>query len=217
MKKYTHVIWDFNGTILDDLQIGIDAVNVMLKKRSLPTIDSIEDYRKIFGFPIKEYYRRCGFDFDAEDYESILAPEWVAEYKKRESDAELCCGVLDAIRSFESASIRQSVVSASSSDMLHEQIERLGIVGYFDSIIGCDNFFAYGKVQLCREFVASHSEDVFILVGDSTHDYESAVHSGIDCALVLSGHMSRETLSKCGCPLFEDARSFAEYVIGYNG
>ena len=216
MKKYTHIIWDFNGTILDDLQIGIDAVNVMLAKRRLPTIDSVEDYRKIFGFPIKEYYRRCGFNFEADDYETVLAPEWVAEYRSREVDAELCVGVFEAIKLFSQNGVKQSVVSASASDMLHEQIGRLGIADYFDCIIGCDNFFAYGKAQLCRGFVQAHPEDSFILVGDSTHDYESAIASGIDCSLVLSGHMNRETLSECGCPLFEDALSFAHYILRNN-
>ena len=70
--KYTHIIWDFNGTILDDVSIGIESVNIMLSRRKMKTIDSVEEYREIFGFPIKEYYKRCGFDFEAEDYETVL-------------------------------------------------------------------------------------------------------------------------------------------------
>ena len=211
--KYTHIIWDFNGTILDDIQIGIDVVNVMLAKRKMPTIDSIDEYRKIFGFPIKEYYRRCGFDFDVDDYETVLAPEWVSEYKKREPNAGMCDGVSFALARIRELGIRQSVISASASDMLCEQIERLGISEYFENVIGCDNFFAYGKAELCRSYVDSHPNERFILVGDSTHDHESAIEAGIDCALVLSGHMNRQELSKCGCPLFDSARDFAEYVI----
>ncbi len=214
--KYTHIIWDFNGTILDDLQIGIDAVNVMLSNRRMPTIDSIDEYRNKFGFPIKEYYRRCGFNFEKDDYETVLAPEWVAEYKRREPNAGMCTGVISALELFDKLGIKQSVISASASDMLHEQINRLGIGGYFDSIIGCDNFFAYGKAELCRNYVSTHPNDRFLMVGDSTHDYESAMGAGIDCALVLSGHMSKEELSVCECPLFDNALNFAEYVILYN-
>ena len=57
--KYTHVIWDFNGTIFDDVNIGIEAVNAMLTARKMAPVDSVEKYREIFCFPIKEYYRRC--------------------------------------------------------------------------------------------------------------------------------------------------------------
>ena len=61
--KHTDVIWDFNGTILDDVAAGIASVNKMLSDRSLPTIKDKEHYRKIFRFPIIEYYRSLGFDF----------------------------------------------------------------------------------------------------------------------------------------------------------
>ena len=30
--KYTHILWDWNGTLLDDVMISIDCVNVLLKK-----------------------------------------------------------------------------------------------------------------------------------------------------------------------------------------
>ena len=64
---HTHLIWDFNGTILQDMDLGIRCTNTMLTERGLPVIPSVEAYREIFGFPIDEYYRRLGFDF-------VLAP-----------------------------------------------------------------------------------------------------------------------------------------------
>ena len=77
--KYTHIFWDFNGTILSDMQAGMDSVNKMLADRDLPVIPDIESYRRIFDFPIIEYYRGLGFDFDREPYE-VLAPIWVELY-----------------------------------------------------------------------------------------------------------------------------------------
>lgn len=214
--KYDHVIWDFNGTILDDVSIGIEAINVMLSSRGMPIIDGVDSYRKIFGFPIKEYYRRCGFDFEKDDYESVLAPEWVSEYKAREANASLCSGVLEALSLFEKNNIKQSVISASSTDMLNAQIDRLGIRSYFDSVIGCDNFYAYGKAEVCLNYVQEHRSESIILIGDSTHDHEVANLANIDSVLVLSGHMNREALSQCGCPIFDNAYSFAKFVTDQN-
>ena len=85
--KYTHVFWDFNGTILADMQAGMESTNEMLSSRELPVIPSLEVYRTIFDFPIKEYYRGLGFDFAKESYE-VLAPVWVDLYnEKSKNDA----------------------------------------------------------------------------------------------------------------------------------
>ncbi len=212
-KKYTHIIWDFNGTILDDVGIGIESVNVMLTKRGLPTIDSVERYRELFGFPIIDYYRRCGFDFEHDDYESVLAPEWVALYNRREHTAPLCVGIKHALQACKAVGIRQSIVSASASDMLKKQIARLGIVEYFDDIIGCDNIFAYGKEQALYDYVMSLSEESVLMVGDTTHDYEVAKAAGIDCVLLLCGHMNEKALKTTGCRLYSDARALVLDLI----
>ena len=76
--KYDHVIWDFNGTVLDDMQVGIDSVNEMLAARGLPTLSGVTEYRAAFDFPVEDYYRRLGFDFDREDFKTCLAPLWVS-------------------------------------------------------------------------------------------------------------------------------------------
>ena len=212
--KYTHIIWDFNGTILDDVQIGIDSVNVMLEKRSLPTIESTDKYKELFGFPIIDYYRRCGFDFERDDYESTLAPEWVAEYNNREDKAVLCKGIKYALDKFKQAGVSQSIVSASSSDILRRQIERLGISEYFECVIGCDNIYAYGKEDaLCRYVSSLSSEHLPLMVGDTTHDSEVAKAAGIDCVLLLCGHMNEETLKLTGCALYSDAEELAKDLI----
>ena len=87
--KYSHIVWDFNGTLLDDIMAGIDAVNVMLAQRGLATIESVDAYRELFCFPIIKYYAKLGFDFDKEDYYSVLAPEWVAMYLENYKHSEL--------------------------------------------------------------------------------------------------------------------------------
>ena len=81
-------IWDFNGTILDDVEVGIRSVNHLLRERGLRTIESREAYRQIFGFPVEEYYRKLGFDFEKEPYE-VIAPLWVEQYLKNVKDAPL--------------------------------------------------------------------------------------------------------------------------------
>ena len=96
MLSFTHCIWDFNGTILDDVDIGIESVNVLLARYGYQTIDSREEYYLIFGFPIEEYYRRACFDFAKTPYD-MLAHEWVAEYRMRENSAPVRKGAMELI------------------------------------------------------------------------------------------------------------------------
>ena len=86
MKNYTHIAWDFNGTILNDLDASLSAANALLAQYSLPTLPDLNAYREVFGFPVINYYRRIGFDFDRIPY-SVLAPEWVAYYKRFAANA----------------------------------------------------------------------------------------------------------------------------------
>ena len=54
IKNYQHIIWDWNGTLLNDVKLCADIMNNLLKTRSLPTI-TLEKYREIFTFPVKDY------------------------------------------------------------------------------------------------------------------------------------------------------------------
>ena len=56
--KYKTVIWDFNGTVLDDLDICIESVNTLLRARGIKELESREEYRSVFGFPIIKYYEK---------------------------------------------------------------------------------------------------------------------------------------------------------------
>ena len=94
--KYTHLMWDFNGTIFDDADAGIKSVNKMLCERGLAPIPSKERYQEIFDFPIEDYYRSLGFDFDKEPYE-VLAPIWVDLYNMNAESAGVCEGVKETM------------------------------------------------------------------------------------------------------------------------
>ena len=60
MSVLTHVLWDWNGTLLDDLDAAIDAMNGVLAANGLPLLDRAR-YRSVFGFPVQDYYGRLGF------------------------------------------------------------------------------------------------------------------------------------------------------------
>lgn len=203
LKKYDCVIWDFNGTLLDDVAAGISSVNTLLRERGLPVIESAERYRELFRFPIIEYYRSLGFDFDAEPYE-VLAPKWVALYLQNVKEAELFYDVRSTLEFIRSLKLKQLVLSATEINMLTAQLEELGISEYFDEVMGLDNIHAGSKLSLARKWREEHTDARVLFIGDTDHDAEAAAVIGADCLLVCRGHQSREQLVRTGAELADD-------------
>ena len=208
-KRYTHVIWDFNGTILSDMQAGIDSTNEMLAARGLPLLQSIEQYRGMFDFPVKDYYRRLGFDLEKEDYHTCLAPLWVSLYLEKSKSSPLFDGVQPLVAALRQAGIRQSILSASQKEMMLEQLKERGALLWFDEIWGNDSIHAYGKEGLAAAWRAAHPQDVAVVLGDTTHDLDVARAIGADCILIAAGHHSAEKLTACGVPVVEDLKACA--------
>lgn len=209
--KYTHLFWDFNGTIFSDMQAGIDAVNRMLGDRGLPIIADMEAYREIFDFPIKEYYRKLGFDFDKEPYE-VLAPIWVELYLQNCCTAGIVDGVDTVVKAVAKTETKQVILSACEKNMLCDQLAELGVIEYFDEIIGLDDIHAAGKLHLAREWREKNPEAKILFVGDTTHDAETAEVLGADCLLFTGGHQSKERLLTTGCETIDGIVEILDHI-----
>ena len=59
MNARPHIVWDWNGTLLDDVDAGIGALNRMLADRGLPAITR-DFYRARFRFPVRPLYFEIG-------------------------------------------------------------------------------------------------------------------------------------------------------------
>ena len=208
--KYKDIIWDFNGTIIDDVEVGIKSVNPLLAARGLKTLDSLAEYQSVFTFPIKEYYRNLGFDFDAEPYE-VIAHEWVANYNALMPEIKLVDGVRELICAFEDEGAVQMILSASEGEMLKRQLAGFGLENKFSKILSLDNIYAHSKVDIAKEYFKSvRDKGAYLMIGDTEHDADVAREVGIDAALVASGHMSREKLETTGFPVYDNLRELAK-------
>lgn len=76
-----HIIWDWNGTLLDDAWLSIKAINILLQRYKLPQIN-VSSYRDTFMFPVKQYYEKLGFNLLEPSF-SQLSSEFIEEYKAR--------------------------------------------------------------------------------------------------------------------------------------
>ena len=210
--KHTHLIWDFNGTVLQDIDLAIGCTNTMLAARNLPTFPSLEVYREVFGFPIDEYYRSLGFDFEKEDYDTVLAPEWVAMYMEGEPTCPMMEGAAEAISSVKAMGVSQILLSATEQEMLTVQLERLGIYGEFDEVIGLDNIHARSKKAQALAWKERNPDARPLFLGDTLHDADVAASIGADCVLYCGGHQSYSRLATTGYPVISDIRDIIQYL-----
>jgi len=209
---YSHVLWDFNGTILNDLDTGIKCANALLQRRNMNTIKSLDDYYNVFCFPIIKYYEKLGFDFEKESYET-LAIEWVEEYKHYSKDSALHEGIEEVLSHIRQKNIPQYILSATEKNMLIVQVDELGINDYFDDILGLDNIHAYSKVEIAKNWRNKTSPNKAVLIGDTMHDFEVAKELGIECILIANGHQSRDLLSTCGVKVIDDVRELLKLQL----
>ena len=208
--KYDLVIWDFNGTIADDVEIGIEAANVVLSRRGMKTIDSVDSYRELFCFPIKKYYEKLGFDFSIEPYE-VPADEWTCEFIKREERLKLTPGCAAALSYIKERGVRQIIISSSEINMLNRELEILGVRDYFDDILGKSDNYAHGKVDMAKEWAAGR-EYKAVFIGDSLHDLETARAIGADCILFSGGHDLERRLAESGVPVVHSIDEIISYM-----
>ena len=210
--KYKTVIWDFNGTLLSDMGISIDAMNAVLEKRGLPKIPDLSAFQNVFGFPVEDYYERIGLDFSKEPFK-VPADEWVALYSEKMYTAPLTDGAEDALEAIKAAGCRQIILSASEKARLITHLEKLGITHYFDEIHGAEDVYAKGKADIAKEL--SKRDELFpaVLIGDTDHDFSCARAIGCDAMLFSGGFMSEERLSVLGAPVHSSLIEIAKEIV----
>ena len=209
-SNFDTVIWDFNGTLIDDLDLVVRTVNTQLTKRDLPPLTA-DAYRDVFGFPVEDYYRRVGFNLEMESM-ADLSSEFFATYGPGLKNCPLHNGVIETLQRFKAIKLRQFVLSAMEEEMLRSMIEHLGIDGYFTGVYGLAHLEGDSKVSrghdLLKDFNIEPS--TALLIGDTDHDAEVAEVLGTAAVLVTCGHQSEARLRAAGCHVFNTVRTLGE-------
>lgn len=210
--KYSHIIWDFNGTLLDDTQTCVNVMNKTLQKRNMPLITT-DDYRKLFCFPVIDYYKKLGFTFETEPFEEV-GMEFINNYEKEAPSCNLNKGVNEALLAVRNAGLSQSVLSAYHIDSLNAFIKTLKIADFFESIIGLDNHYAESKTHLGIHWInkTKINPSSVLMIGDTTHDKEVADAMGIDIALYPYGHQDKSILLESGAKILDNLEQITDII-----
>jgi len=209
---YSHIIWDWNGTLCDDVGWCVEVINRMLSKRGLKTIKNAHEYHGLFCFPVIEYYKKAGFNLEEEPFKD-LAEEFISLYHS-EKNYKLRKGAQDVLLKIYTEGITQIVLSASEISNLLLQMSGFGIESYFDEILGISDIYAVSKTDLGLDFIKKNNIRRALLIGDTGHDFETAKLLDADCLLITGGHQSEETLLEFGVPVIGCLEDIFKYIKG---
>lgn len=207
------IIWDWNGTLLDDAHLAVDCMNQVLRKRDLPVL-TMDRYQEVFTFPVSDYYQEVGFDFSQEPFE-IPAMEFIDQYNQLVWDCSLHEETLPALNYFKSRGMRQCILSAMQQDTLNQCLTHYEIAHFFEQVSGLDDHYANSKLETGRWMISKLAlqPHELLLVGDTLHDLEVASALGCPCILVGNGHQSQERLRRSGALVIEDLSQLATLLF----
>lgn len=169
-KKYNQIIWDWNGTLLDDVGLSINLINEFLKQRNKPII-SIEKYKEIFDFPVRDYYLRAGFDFSIETFEKV-GLEYCNQFEVRIEECALHKNAEKILEYLNKKNIKQAILSSTEQCRLEKMVKYYKIEKYFEKVIGQHNYYAEGKVEVGNKYLEEQKivKEETILIGDTSYD-----------------------------------------------
>lgn len=189
VKAYDVVVWDWNGTLLNDSNHTLKVICEILKQEGLPQI-SLEDYKKHFGFPISSYYQALGLPSKGPEFDRV-AHQFVDGYRSYYDDLELYPDSIYLLETVKNLSIPQYILSAAQLEDLQLQMGKFKIMDYFKKISGASDIYAHGKIgqaQLMKPYFESRGYKKGLYIGDTDHDVEVSEVLGFDFCFSKEGH-----------------------------
>lgn len=198
----THLIWDWNGTLLDDYELTLAANNAAFTSvGGVPM--SGEDYRRLFRRPVQSYYAAVlGRELDESEFAG-LDRTYHDAYEAQLADCRL---VADAEEALASWSGSQSLLSMWYHDRLVPFVDRLGLTEHFVRVDGLKASVGGGGKA---EHAARHLAEIgvagsdCVMIGDTLDDAAAAAAVGAGCVLVTGGLTDPERLNATGLPIAE--------------
>ncbi len=204
--RYKYILWDWNGTLLDDLSASLESVNMTLDVYGKKRID-IDEYKSYLDTPIYKFYEHL-FDLEKTPM-SDLSMYYRKFYDELESTIKIAGGALRVLEVCKQKEIKQYIISASHTEDIEKYMKKLNVEKWFDKMSGSDDRKAGSKVERARQLLEEERipKDDCVLIGDSLHDLKTAEDIGVDVILYSGGHQAKKELVNTGkivCDTFEE-------------
>ncbi len=187
MKK--HWIFDWSGTVVDDLGLVILATNYVFKQYGKPEMDR-ETFRREFSLPYGNFYNKHLPGADMKEVEAHFRHA----FDICESKVTVLPHALEFLDSLKSNGCKLYVLSSMCEKAFSDHVVELGMDHYFTQTYAG----VLDKREVIGKMMDAHGmrKDDTIFVGDMTHDVETAHHAGIMSVGVLTGYNHASVLAE---------------------
>lgn len=196
----SHLVWDWNGTLLNDLGLVVAATNIALGTVGGAAV-SEDEHRRDFRRPIIDYYGSLlGRAVTVEEF-AEMDRIFHDEYRM---GLPLCGLTPDALTALSAWSGTQSLLSMWFHTELVPTVDSYGLTGHFRRIDGLKAALGGGfKAEHLKTHLAELGLDGpdAVLIGDSVDDADAAASVGARCILYAGGFTAREKLLQVGVPV----------------
>lgn len=208
----SHIVWDWNGTLLHDIDAVIEATNAAFAEIGLPPI-TLARYRELYCVPVPRFYERLLGRLPTENEWAEMDTVFHRHYFARVEDAGLAEGAARLLAELRAAGTTQSLCSLAPHEHLVPLVRRHGIEEHFARVDGSrrDGPSKGKALQMAAHVAALDGFDPrrTVVVGDAVDDALAAAHVGARAVLYTGGSHSRASLETAGVPVVD---SLAEAV-----
>jgi phosphoglycolate phosphatase len=206
VNQIKSIIWDWNGTLLNDAFISLNSVNQLLAEKNLEIL-TYDRYLDVFTFPVQDYYEKIGFDFSNEPFE-VTAHQFIDIYNEAVRNCSLHNEALPVLEYIKNRGLKQYILSAMEQGLLEETVNHNHISSFFKGMYGLDNKYAVSKVEIGMNLIKENhlQPSEIVLIGDTGHDYDVARSIGCHCILIANGHQSKYRLESTGVTVIDSLR-----------
>lgn len=204
------VLFDYNGTLLDDTHLSVEANNYACLAYYRPAI-SFEMYRAWYQMPVATFMARAGVQISEQDRQEI-ADRFYWYYDTYFSLARLFPGVEEMLGNLRSRGIRSAILSSHLQDGLEKELNHFGLTEHFVAISGSEGRYPLPKIERGRELLQRFgvSPDDVLMVGDTCADAEVARELGTKCILIPNGSQSESRVRALGYPVIDNITDLIE-------
>ena len=215
-----HIVWDWNGTLFDDVEVVVAASNAACAEVSLPPL-TVQQYREQYRVPIVDFYERLLGRAPTTEEWLLMDASFHRHYETGRDGCGLAQGV-EALLGDWSRTGSQSLLSMYAHDDLVPLVRRFGLERHFLRVEGrLSTSGVSGKAEhLVRHLTALADQDVTaagtVLIGDVVDDALAAAHVGAHAVLYAGGAHARSELERVGVPVadtLEQAVAYAQELV----
>ena len=195
LKSYSCVYWDWNGTLLDDVDICVEITNDFLTSRNAPSITK-DFYLKNFTIPVMDYYKSLNIEKYGITFEE-MTHHFVAGYENSRPKQILYKGVVETVKELYEFGVKQVILSAAHKNELEYQLAKNNLEEYIFEVSGATDYSAGCKLERGLKLFRKHGSG--IMVGDTGHDIEIGKKMGLETVWVSDGHQCKTKIESLEC------------------